>query len=355
VFRGDRWLVVRKKRLRARPLACHRGGVGERGRVPALDGLRAVAVTLVVLAHLHLTPWVGGAVGVAVFFRLSGWLITGLLLSEMDRTGRIGLRRFWTRRARRLMPALVVMVAVTIGICYLLGNPQPWRLTLLPLTYTQNLAEMYGVSYGMFPHAWTLALEEQFYLLWPLVLIGARTRRRVFVVAALTVVVSLAIRQATIGDPQMAYVSPLSSCYALAAGCTLAARPWRVRPWHGVAALVGIIGCASIPGDGTANFYVQTVAVGLTCVVLAAPPVRLGAAPLVWIGRRSYGIYLWQTPILGLLGGWALGPPWAVALALTLAAAAASYRWVEQPFLRRGQPPVTDPDQGIPAARLMKS
>ena len=150
--------------------------------IPGLDGVRALAVVVVVAYHLGV-PWMqGGLLGVGVFFTLSGFLITSLLLDAWQRDGRLGLGSFWLRRARRLLPALVLVLAVVLAVTALVDSSalaQRWRESVGALLFVSNWQTITdGVSYfdrvggpGPLDHVWSLAVEEQFYLLWPLLLV----------------------------------------------------------------------------------------------------------------------------------------------------------------------------------------
>jgi peptidoglycan/LPS O-acetylase OafA/YrhL len=308
--------------------------------VPALDGLRGVAVMLVVLSHAHVTPGVAGPVGVTVFFVLSGYLITGLLLDETEETGTVGLRRFWIRRLLRLAPALLVMVAVVELYVLAVGYPVEHWNALVAATYTENIAMgVFGNTDGLFTHTWTLGLEEQFYLLWPLVIVAAVARRRLVVISLVVAGVSLLVRQMLMGDVQTAYSSPPASCYPLAFGCALAASGLRLPRWAGYGCLLAVVAVACLPVPGVSAFWAQTLVSVFAVGVLAAPPPELGWAPAVWLGQRSYSVYLWQAPLLALLLPIS-GSLWLAVLVsfpLTIAAASASYKWIETPGRQYGR------------------
>ena len=185
-------------------------------RLPGLDGLRALAIVLVLAYHLFPGLAPGGFLGVDVFLVVSGYLITTLLLEEHGRSGRIGLRRFWVRRARRLLPALVLVIAVSAGLAALIGGDVlvgiGWQL-VGALTFSYNwLSIATGADYltqtspELLRHLWSLAVEEQFYLLWPLVLLALlaipRSSIRIALVSALAI--SSAVAMALLaGDPAL--------------------------------------------------------------------------------------------------------------------------------------------------------
>ena len=206
-------------------------------RSDALDGLRTIAVAFVVLYHFHVPGFGGGFIGVNVFFVLSGYLITSILLREHRATGRIRLVPFWVRRVLRLYPALLVMVLVGVTLWALLGNDgganvAPQSAALLALSYTGNLARSLGhLSQGVFAPTWSLATEEQFYLVWPPILFLLLSRRaRVGVVLAalgVLVVASSAAGWLLYDDrggsatPDI-YFNPIFNVAPLLMGCILA-------------------------------------------------------------------------------------------------------------------------------------
>ena len=352
-------------------------------RVAGLDGIRAIAVTLVILYHLTPGTTVGGYLGVDLFFVVSGFLITTLLLRERSTTGRINLRAFWTRRARRLLPALAVLVLACCTAAWAIGGDVLVGLGLQVLgaaTFSSNwLLLAAGSSYfgdslpELFRNLWSLAVEEQFYLLWPLLLVLVLLRiprwARIAGVAALATASALAMAALwTPADATRVYYGTDTHAFGLAIGAVLAmlASSWptralewprRARRLLGVAgpvALLALLGLAVLmPGDAAVVFRgglvivaVLTAIVIATLVVPGAPLARLlELGAFRWVGRRSYGLYLWHWPVFVLvvsalpgwrrdgLPGWALG---GIALAITVLAAALSYRFVEQPLRRLG-------------------
>ena len=352
---------------------------------PALDGLRGLAVLAVLVFHLgHLR---GGFLGVDLFFVLSGYLITSLLVVEHRDQGRIDLGAFWVRRARRLLPAVLVMLA---GVAVLLATLTPAAdrprfrgEALATLGYVANWQRMTAdVSYwdifsqpSPLDHTWSLAIEEQFYVVWPLVVlavlaVGARRRlalrtdRRVRVLgvaAAVAGVVSLGLLALTYSpvDTNRAYFATDTRLGPTLLGAAMAAltvgRPRREHApgtgteLAGVAAL-GVVGVSVLVVDGQGSWYYRGglalfVAAALVLIrgVTGGPPGRLARVvsrrPLAFLGAISYGVYLWHWPVIVYLtadrarvDGVALD---ILQVAVTLAAALLSYRLVEQP-VRRG-------------------
>lgn len=354
-------------------------------RFAGLDGLRAIAVTLVVVYHLFppgLLP--GGFVGVDVFFVISGFLITSLLLREHHATGRIALGRFWQRRARRLLPALALVVAVCSTLAWMVGGDVLVRLgaqVLGAATFSYNWVSVAGgeayftaSAPELFRNFWSLAVEEQFYLLWPLalplLLLVPRVRARAGLALSLAAASAIWMGVVVAGadDPTRAYFGTDTHAFGLLLGVALAfalppllRRPFAVSPLAvhvaggaGVLAIGGIVVVASSsPQGGIATFPgALLIASVLSAVVIVAgvwPGSWLGrgidAAPLRWVGDRSYGLYLWHWPLL-VLSVAALAPDAGVGavplwlglgvLAAAGAASALSHRFVEMPVRRLG-------------------
>jgi peptidoglycan/LPS O-acetylase OafA/YrhL len=358
--------------------------------LPGLDGLRALAVLAVVAYHLGLSWAPGGLLGVGVFFTLSGYLITDLLLGAHARTGSLQLADFWLRRARRLLPALFVMIAVVVAWVALLDRAQLAGLrgaVAAAATYVSNwylIGEhtSYFAQFGPpspLGHLWSLAVEEQFYLVWPglllLFLFVARPRRgtgtraaagtgsgRRYVMAAVTLLLAAASALAMAAlyhpgyDPTRVYDGTDTRAFALLLGAALAFL-WPTRqPRREVGAVsrwcldgVGVIGLVVIgaliwrTSEYSAFLYrgglvVLSLATVLVLAAVVAPAGRLGlvlgAAPLRWIGVRSYGIYLWHFPIIALTtpaGGHDPASRAVLQVVATIVVAALSWHYIEEP------------------------
>ena len=337
---------------------------GRLGHIRPLDGLRAIAVLLVLGVHAGLPGFRNGGVGVDVFFVLSGFLITSLLLDEHRATGTIRLGAFYVRRALRLYPALLMLVAgsITLALVFvhgLHGNAaalsETLRSTPLALFYTMNVGRASGLTVGGFlDHTWSLAIEEQFYLLWPVVvvvLLRRRTGRATLGWLALGCALASATLRTGLGtagfDAQMLYNATFSHVDGIFAGCAFAALWWR-RPdlvrrlAHPVVTAVAVGGGAALVAfGGRAGSLLFTLVAAATVAVLAAVLTR-PSGPLstalshpvpVAVGQRSYGLYLYHYPIFLFLGvprHLHIAP----AFVLSFLAAWISYAVIERPFLR---------------------
>lgn len=319
------------------------------GRRPVLDGVRGLSVLLVVLGH-SLGNDAGGpaTAGVTTFFVLSGFLITRLLAEEQRSTGSIDLRRFYARRAWRLYPALLVL----LGFCAFLAwtGAIGWVPIIVAATYTTDLAPIFGIGTGLLGHTWSLALEEQFYLFWPLALPHLLRRRPVLVAVACVAVGSALLRTLLVHDHASALVHgfrPDTRMDAILIGCVLALSMERLvwRRWlprAAAAAAIGYAGLCTVTSWRGASAAILAMAVLSALVVAWAAGTPVGwsawllSSPLLrWTGRISYGMYLWQSLVVVAAHGLAPGPRLVVALGASYALAAASWYAVERPLLRR--------------------
>jgi peptidoglycan/LPS O-acetylase OafA/YrhL len=355
------------------------------GYLPGLDGLRAVSVLAVIAFHYYFigghtqgfAP--GGFLGVEVFFVVSGYLITSLLLAERRETGGVSLKRFWIRRARRLLPALFVMLAVVVLYSLLFLPDAIDKLkadTLAALTYTSNWwlvisHQSYASEAGrpaLLKHLWSLAIEEQFYLVWPpLLLLGLRRigrKRTLLTTVAVAFASSVWMAIVATGSINAAYYSTTTRLSGLMLGSAMAFffAPYQIRgrPGRGVRAALDAAGALGMLGllwcFGHYTFPITThgdlsvfrggfLLVDFATLFVIASVVHprsdtgaiLGCRPLRWIGVRSYGIYLWHYPIFCItrpdldvpLHGWPLA---LLRLVLSFGAADLSYRYVETPI-----------------------
>jgi peptidoglycan/LPS O-acetylase OafA/YrhL len=348
--------------------------------LPGIDALRALAVLAVLLYHAEVSWMPGGFLGVDVFFVISGYLITSLLLAERRATGTIALGPFWWRRARRLLPAVLVMLGVTMAAAVLFLPDEVASLrgaAVASLAYVTNWQlifsnQSYFESFGrpsLFRHLWSLAVEEQFYLLWPIAFaagIKVLGRRGLLLGVLGGIVASTALMWVLFDpghDPSRVYYGTDTRLAGLLCGVALSL-VWHPRRLHarvgrraplildlvGVAALGLLLRQFMVVSEFDTSLYhggFLRIAL-LTTIVLAVavhPASRIGPAlgfriagvrPLVWVGVRSYSIYLWHWPIFMVtrpqqdvpLDGL---PLLALRLALSLAAGALSYRFVEAP------------------------
>jgi peptidoglycan/LPS O-acetylase OafA/YrhL len=351
--------------------------------MPGLDGLRAIAVLAVIAFHLGFGWAPGGLLGVGIFFTLSGYLITDILLSQLARRGHIRLGRFWLARARRLLPALFVMMIVVVAWVTIFGPAQPQQFrdaVVASALYVSNWQLIFGdVSYfarfappGPLNHLWSLAIEEQFYLVWPfLLLIGVKLVREtplpsgvrprlagVTLLLALVSAILMGVLYHPSLDPSRVYYGTDTRAFELLFGAALA-MVWPSRKLSRKVSLnarnlldgLGVVGLlvialmiwrtsqySSFLYRG--GFVLLSIATVLVVAALAHPACRLGAVvgwkPLRWVGVRSYGIYLWHFPIIVLTtpGGIANGAEPLRELAQVVAifgVAALSWRYIEEP------------------------
>jgi peptidoglycan/LPS O-acetylase OafA/YrhL len=336
------------------------------GHIPGLDGIRALAIVLVLFshsviygtfAHLASIGLVAGYAGVAVFFVLSGFLITNILLREEERTGGISLRFFYWRRALRLFPALWLYLLVVSLIWLAGGLPHhPWHSFVSSLFYFRNLV---GRGHET-DHLWSLSIEEQFYLLWPLILIALPRRNRIRLcigLGTLSVVTLWRVLAARTGLVSVGalYIRSDFRFDAPMFGCVLAL-VLRVAPqlvsWSNrtpmrsrLLAIIGTAGLGAWVGLRLGQFVYPGTDATVICLFGAILVLsQIGARgcggswfawkPVVLVGQISYGIYLWQQLFLGPpASGFQNIRAFPVGLLATLAVAMASYEFLEKPLL----------------------
>ena len=365
--------------------------------LPGLDGVRALAVMAVILYHAGVSWLPGGFLGVEVFFVISGYLITLLLLAEHERTGRISVSAFYGRRARRLLPALMVLLAAVATLYsvvpYLRSSLARERAGLFwGFFYGSNWYQIHvGQSYfdstarpPLLRHLWSLAVEEQFYIVWPLIMVVVMKvfRRRLpqigmaFLVLALSSAVLMAVLYDS-SNPNRVYLGTDTRAAGLLLGAAMAMfwRPYalargRLGQRGRIVSIAGIVGSlilfftnitfhdvvytdAQVKGYDIL-FVGGFLLVGLATLMVIASATHmksfygqkiLGFKPLAWLGTRSYGLYLWHWPIFQLTrpgavdeGGdidWPFSVLMIFRLGLTFALTEASYRLIETPIRRR--------------------
>ena len=314
------------------------------GYRPELDGIRGLAILLVLAQHINLpSATLGGLVGVNLFFALSGYLITTLLIAEQAETGRISLRRFYERRVRRLIPALVAVLVATGLLMAVMGKfieyvPQ----TAVSFFYVSDIAKAIGYDLGYVGHTWSLAMEEQFYLLWPALVIFL-PRRLLVPGVLLGIVGSVALQLLLVPDNVLAHFRPDVRADAILWGCLIALVPVRVPRWAAAAAGVGVV----VLGFTFLWPYAIALSAFLSAVFIAGAAGLTGVLSnraLVRVGQISYGVYLWHAIPVGLfqertLAGDVLAM--VAVVAITFALALASERWIERPFRKPRQQPVS--------------
>jgi peptidoglycan/LPS O-acetylase OafA/YrhL len=332
---------------------------------PDIDGLRAIAVTLVVCFHAFPEAVPGGFIGVDIFFVISGFLITGIIARELDQQ-HFGLLAFYARRIRRIFPALIVVLGATLVLGWL------W---LLPLAYAQLSADVFAsaafvsnialwlqsgyfdIESGKKPllHLWSLGIEEQFYLCWPLILmLAARLRLSILAVASVLGLASFALNVALIGsDPVATFYLPLTRAWELLAGGVLACGWSQLRHSSAASNLRATAGLALIAIaagvlDSKSAFpgWWATLPAAGAALLLSAPAAwgcrhLLSSPAMIRIGLISYPLYLWHWPLLVFFGIIKFAPltllERALIVGLSFALAALTYRLVEVPF-RFGRP-----------------
>ena len=361
-------------------------------RIVGIDGLRALAVLGVMVFHADWLYAQGGFFGVDLFFVISGFLITRLLLAELERSGTISFRGFYLRRARRILPAMFAVIAgAALAAVVLAPDALPllrvdalasalfvvnWHFIFQQLSYFEYIGRQ-----PLLQHLWSLAIEEQFYLLWPLIVLALASRggRRLLGIVAMVLAVASAAWMGVLADrlgfPESmdigrVYFGTDTHAMGLLAGAALAAAAPGISAWAlavedggaavrrtgtllGIAGLAGTLFLFSQVSENHPWLYpwafvasaVFSMAAIVACLMPGPFGALLDAQPLRWIGERSYGIYLWHWPVFMLTRPGVdieleQGPAFALRCALTFVLAAASYRFIEAPILGRSLRPI---------------
>jgi peptidoglycan/LPS O-acetylase OafA/YrhL len=312
------------------------------GYRPALDGLRGAAILAVLAWHVGLPGITGaGQAGVTLFFVLSGFLISAILIEEHELTGRIDLRRFYRNRAARLLPALLVLL-LAASLMVAIARPPGGAIAIFAaLVYVANWLQAWQVNLFPLQHTWTLSIEEQFYLAWPLLLslLLVVRRRWAFYAVVAGFVASTALRFffAPWAQDRALWGTDVRAD-ALLAGCALALvitrRPIRA-PSALVVAAIGLFGAVVIFGSPPVLLAGGLTALSLSSAVLVLRTATMASSvlawrPLRWVGSISYGLYLWHPFLFNAFP--AVPRPALAGLAVLVAAA--SSRWVERPVMR---------------------
>lgn len=342
----------------------------KRKYIKEIDGLRALAVIMVLAYHLKMPFAKSGLLGVTVFFVISGYLITGILINEIEESGGVDLKNFWLRRIRRLLPAVLSMAVVMIFVSAVVNRVvftkgcndllsavfgyNNWWQIFRKVSYFENAG-----APSPFTHCWSLAIETQFYLIYPILLIllsKARNRGKVFAavtaVLAMISVVLMGVLYSPDGDPSRVYYGTDTRAFSLLIGALAAIQKeyhiikvklrgklWAVIGSISVLILIGMMMLISSYSSflyygGQAIVSVLTAFVVYAVTVSRSPlNIILGSSILKWIGDRSYSIYLWHYPIIVLMSGGKRAAWWIVILEVVLSVGLAelSYRFIETP------------------------
>ncbi|MEP7352007.1 MAG: acyltransferase family protein [Acidobacteriota bacterium] len=328
---------------------------------PDIEGLRAIAILAVVLWHAEVAGIPGGFTGVDIFFVLSGYLITGLLLREYAATSRISLMQFYARRARRLLPAALLMITVTLLVCALVlgprelfaagGSGRAAAVYLSNVWFAQDAADYFAQSGPVSPfvHTWSLAVEEQFYLVWPVMILlclrfGKSRKALAWVLAALTLVSFAACFLLSYKNPQIAFYHSPFRAWQFGIGALAVMVPVDGPFFRRFSSFRAGIGWLGLAGILASVFYldpkdypgwrglIPTISTAL--VLVSIPPRLLAARALGWLGGLSYSWYLWHWPMLTLVA--AVVPRLSsagklAAVGAALIVAAATHRLIEDP------------------------
>lgn len=342
----------------------------KRKYIKEIDGLRALAVIMVLAYHLKMPFAKSGLLGVTVFFVISGYLITGILINEIEESGGVDLKNFWLRRIRRLLPAVLSMAVVMIFVSAVVNRVvftkgcndllsavfgyNNWWQIFRKVSYFENAG-----APSPFTHCWSLAIETQFYLIYPILLIllsKARNRGKIFAavtaVLAMISVVLMGVLYSPDGDPSRVYYGTDTRAFSLLIGALAAIQKeyhiikvkLRGKLWAviGSISVLILIGMMMLISSYSSFLYYggQAIVSVLSAFVVYAVTVSrsllniiLGSSILKWVGDRSYSIYLWHYPIIVLMSGGKRAAWWIVILEVVLSVGFAelSYRFIETP------------------------
>ncbi len=342
-------------------------GASTREWLPALTGVRGLAVAFVLAFHAGLPIPSGGLAGVTLFFVLSGYLITTWLVREHEATGSVDLRHFFARRARRLLPALLVVIGIVTAVGVVAGKgPEAVQDAALSITYVANWARADGDPMGLLNHIWSLSIEAQFYLIWPVAFVLATRKGLLQGGAMVPIVIGLAVGSTVLravlaaagADGGRIYFGTDVRADALLAGCALAligahrSLTVAIRPFAPLTLLafvmVNLMPTLDPVWSDSAYAFATIASVGVVLVALQPNQQWTGLtiSPLRWIGERSYSLYLVHVPVLMLVGA-VLGTVDPVlrgifAVCISVLLSIALYQFVETPFRDRGSAPVAN-------------
>lgn len=308
--------------------------------IPELDGLRAVAALAVVTFHAAIDgPFRGGFLGVDVFFVLSGFLITSLLSEEWKGTEALNLRRFYWRRFLRLMPPLLFLLGAYLAVAPLLRPDYPHaRDALLAALYVSDYSFPFTGNPYYLQHTWSLAVEEQFYLLWPILLVPLIKSKRPLLLLSLVYVAELIWRARFAGDWQSYYYRFDTHSTGLILGAMLYFALSRLRTNEKIAwlSLGTIYALCFIGKAGGAIYFIPMVEVAAAALIACIATGGIGSVapllnnrPMIWLGKLSYGIYLWQGPVALMVPEIGFLPRLLIILPASIGLAALSYYSVE--------------------------